>query len=187
MDRGWTGAVLAGGKSSRMGQDKALVEHDGVTLLKHSIDRFRPLAREVIVIGDPSKYLGHWSAVVADDAIGEGPLRGIVTALKHSRYVKVLITACDMPLISDRLLVLLKKALDDGGDAIVPRHLGGTEPMAAAYHKRCLEPFERCLKEGTYRLSDALVTVDTRFMEIAPGKDGWPSELFRNINAPSDL
>lgn len=186
-DRGWTGVVLAGGKSSRMGQDKALMEHDGITLLQLGIERLRPLAREVIVIGDPEKYAEHWSHVIADDSPGDGPLRGITTALKHARYVKVLVTACDMPSINDRLLIQLKNALDQGGDAIVPRHAGGAEPMAAAYHKRCLEAFEQCLNNGTYRLSDALVTVDTRFMDIVPGRSGWPLELFRNINSPSDL
>ncbi|MBP6311804.1 MAG: molybdenum cofactor guanylyltransferase [Flavobacteriales bacterium] len=186
-DRGWTGVVLAGGKSSRMGKDKAMIEIDGVTLLRIGIERLRPLAREVIVIGDPEKYAQHWSHVVADDSAGDGPLRGITTALKHARYVKLLVTACDMPSINDRLLMQLKNALDNGGDAVIPRHAGGAEPMAAAYHKRCLESFENCLNKGTYKLSDALVTVDTRFMDIVPGKYGWPKEIFRNINSPSDL
>ena len=186
-DRGWTGVVLAGGKSSRMGHDKAMIEHEGVTLLQLGIERLRPLAREVIVIGDPEKYAEHWSHVIPDDSPGDGPLRGIATALKHARYVKVLVTACDMPSINDRLLIQLKNALDNGGDAIVPRHAGKVEPMAAAYHKRSLESFENCLSKGSYRLSDALVTVDTHFMDIVPGKFGWPLNLFRNIHSPSDL
>ena len=65
-DRGWTGVVLAGGMSSRMGRDKALIEVDGITLLERAVQRLRPHVREVLVIGDPESY-GHLHPQVLPD------------------------------------------------------------------------------------------------------------------------
>jgi molybdopterin-guanine dinucleotide biosynthesis protein A len=188
MDRGWTAVVLAGGRSSRMGRDKALIEVDGVTLLELAIERLRPHAREVLVIGDPEKYVNARARTIPDDLPGQGPLGGIVTALRHARYVRLLVTACDMPALNDRLFTRLKKqALDLGGDAVVPRHPQGIEPLSAVYHKHCIEVFDRRLQAGEPRMSSALEAVDVRFLDLVPGEDGWPADLFRNINAPSDL
>lgn len=187
MDRGWTGVVLAGGRSSRMGRDKALIERNGFTLLELAIERLRPHAREVLVIGDPAKYTSDRALVVPDDMPGQGPLGGILTALRRARYVRMLVTACDMPALDDRLLVRLKQALANGGDAVVPRHAQGIEPLAAAYHKHCLEAFERQLNKGELKMSTALQAVDVRFLDLEPGAQGWAKDLFRNINAPTDL
>ena len=187
IDRGWTGIVLAGGKSSRMGADKALMLHEGRTLLEKAIALLRPHAREVLVIGDPAKYADHWDHVHPDDAPGEGPLRGLVTGLRAARYVRVLVVACDMPSVGDRALIRLKQSLDLAGDAVVPRHPGGVEPLVAAYHRRCLERFESCLRNERYRLIDALSEVDTRYLDLVPGKGGWAEDIFRNINSPDDL
>ena len=100
-DRQWTGVVLAGGKSSRMGRDKALVQVEGITLLDRAIEQLRPHAKEVLVIGDPARYTPIHAHVVPDDEPGNGPLGGLVTALAHARYVRVLVLACDMPNITE--------------------------------------------------------------------------------------
>lgn len=186
-DRGWTGVVLAGGMSSRMGRDKALIEVDGLTLLEHAVQRLRPHAREVLVIGDPAIYGHLHSSVVPDDMPGQGPLGGIVTALRKARYVRVLVTACDMPAISDRLLIKLKRSLADGMDAAVPVHGDAWEPLCAAYHRHALEPFERCMQQGVLKMRSALATVRVEQVHVTPGSDGWPEDLFHNMNTPADL
>lgn len=186
-DRGWTGVVLAGGMSSRMGRDKALIEVDGLTLLEHAVQRLRPHAREVLVIGDPAKYGHLYPHVVPDDVPGQGPLGGIVTALRRARYVRALVTACDMPGINDRLLFAVKRALLDSTDAAVPVHGERWEPLCAAYHRRALEPFQRQLRNGSLRMQDALRQVRTVQVPVSPGSEGWPADLFGNLNTPDDL
>jgi molybdopterin-guanine dinucleotide biosynthesis protein A len=187
MDRGWTGVVLAGGQSSRMGRDKALIEIEGITLLDRAIELLRPHCREILVLGDPERYAPAHATVVPDDMPGLGPLGGLVTAMKRARYVRLLVMACDLPRLTDRLLHRLKVELDTGYDAVVPRHGGFIEPLAGAYHRHAIEAFERCLVEGTFKMCDALDQVRTGHVDLVPGEEGWPADLFRNINTPSDL
>ena len=187
MDRQWTGVVLAGGQSSRMGRDKALIEVDGRTMLERGIELLRPHAREVLVIGDPAKYTTTHGTVIPDDEPGLGPLGGLVTALKHARYVRLLVIACDLPDLNDRLMARLKVTLDEGHDAVVPKHAGLIEPLAAAYHRRAVDAFEQCVKERALRMSDALGRVRTAWLDVSPGEQGWSATLFRNVNAPTDL
>lgn len=188
MDRQWTGVVLAGGRSSRMGRDKALLPWDGGTLLEFAVERLRPHVREVLVIGDPERYSVTHAITVPDELAGLGPLGGLVTALRRARYDRALITACDLPGLNDRLLMALKRTLGpSGADAVVPTHKDHWEPLAAAYHRRCLEPFERQLRLQQLRLTTALGEVDVRTLPVEPGAHGWPQDLFRNLNRPEDL
>ncbi|MFN8352565.1 MAG: molybdenum cofactor guanylyltransferase [Flavobacteriales bacterium] len=187
MDRGWTGVVLAGGRSSRMGSDKALLEFEGSTLLHRAIQLLRQHCREVLVIGHPERHADPHATVVPDERPGLGPLGGLATALKVARYGRLLVVACDMPMVNDRLLVRLKGLLDQGADAAVPRHEGGLEPLAAAYHRHCMEPFDHCLSTGLLRMTDGLAAVRTAHLDLVPGSDGWPADLFRNLNTPTDL
>lgn len=186
-DRQWTGVVLAGGQSSRMDRDKALIEVDGITMLDRAIALLRPHAKEVLVIGDPRKYTPGHATVIADDLPGKGPLGGLVTALKHARYVRIIVLACDLPNISDRLLIHLKNDLTGDFDAVVPRHGGFIEPLAAVYHRHAIELFERNIAADRLKMSDALGRVRTRYFELVPGEEGWPNDLFKNVNAPTDL
>ncbi|MCC6937980.1 MAG: molybdenum cofactor guanylyltransferase [Flavobacteriales bacterium] len=186
-DRQWTGVVLAGGKSTRMGQDKALMELDGERMLDRAVRSLRTHAREILVIGDPAKYASEHATTVPDDAPGKGPLGGIVTALKHARYVRLIVLACDLPLISDRLIHVLKREMEKDFDAVVPRHSGHIEPLVATYHRRAIETFDRCLLKEELRMSTALGLVRTAYMDVEPGTNGWPKDLFKNMNSPADL
>lgn len=186
-DRGWTGVVLAGGRSSRMGRDKALIEVEGATLLERAVQRLRPHVREVLVIGDPALYGHLHPQVLPDEVSGQGPLGGIVTALKRARYVRVLVLACDMPAVNDRLLFSLKRGLGNGVDAAVPVHDAHWEPLCAAYHRHALEPLERDLCAGRLKMGEVLQRIKVAAVPMTPGSDGWPADLFRNLNAPTDL
>lgn len=186
-DRQWTGVLLAGGQSSRMGRDKALIEIDGVSMLQRGIGLLRPHAKEILVIGDPAKYAPDHARVVPDDTPGNGPLGGIITALKHARYVRLIVLACDLPHINDRLLMHLKQGLVGDVDAVVPRHDALLEPLAATYHRHAIEAFQRNVAESRLKMSDAIAKVNAQYLDVVPGQDGWPADLFRNLNSPADL
>jgi molybdenum cofactor guanylyltransferase len=163
---GWTGVVLAGGRSSRMGRDKALIEVDGRTLLDRALDKLEPHVQELLVIGDPGKY-GHVGPFVfADDIPGVGPLGGILTAMRYASNDRLLVLACDMPNVTPRLFEHLKEGLTREG---------------------CRSTFEARVAQGAWKVSDALEQVRATFVQICPGEEGWPQDLFRNINAPGDL
>jgi molybdopterin-guanine dinucleotide biosynthesis protein A len=187
MKQGWTGVVLAGGRSSRMGRDKALIVVNGRSLLDLALDKLDAHCAELLVIGDPGKY-GHVGPfVIADEWPGKGPLGGIATAMRYASNDRLLVIACDMPGLNDRLFGLLKEQLGTATDAVVPRHEGLIEPLAAAYHRSAQPAFSRCVELDVLKLSDALSQVRTSHPEVVPGRDGWPADLFRNINAPGDL
>lgn len=186
-DRQWTGVVLAGGRSSRMGRDKALIALDGITLLDRAIDLLRPHAKEILVIGDPAKYAPAHATVLPDDVPGRGPIGGITTAMRRARYVRLLVLACDLPGLNDRLLVQLKQGLGGTVDAVVPRHGDGVEPLAAAYHRHAIDAFQQRSAAGHLKMGEALGAINTAWLDIRPGKDGWPADLFRNVNTPGDL
>lgn len=183
----WTGVVLAGGKSTRMGQDKALLVVDGKPLLTQAIERLEPHVRELLVIGDPRKYRKLHADVVPDDLEGLGPLGGIVTAMGHARRDRLIVLACDVPGVNDALIERLQRAWSDEQDALVPRHEGQLEPLVAAYHRRCADVFLERLRTNDLSLHGALSTVRTAYLDIVPGSDGWPEGLFRNLNSPDDL
>jgi molybdopterin-guanine dinucleotide biosynthesis protein A len=183
----WTGVVLAGGRSSRMGRDKALVAIGTTTLLQRSVDLLRPHVNEILVIGDPSKYRVTHATVIADDDPGKGPLGGLVTGLRRAGHDHLMVVACDMPGLNDRFIQHMQLGPTGESDAVVPEHNGHLEPLAACYHRRCLGPFEACISQGRLKMSDALKSVRTRYLSIRPGTDEWADDLFRNVNNPADL
>lgn len=187
MTAGWTGVVLAGGRSSLMGRDKALIEMDGRTLLDRALDLLEPQVQELLVVGDPEKYAHVGPFVIADDVPGIGPLGGIITAMRYASNDRLLIIACDMPNLTPSLLSFLKAAFPVDGYALVPACDGRPEPLAAAYHRKCRIGFEACVAKGEWKVSSALEHVGATFVQICPGEDGWPEKLFRNINSPGDL
>lgn len=183
----WTGVVLAGGKSTRMGQDKALLEVDGKPLLLHAVEKLAPHVRELFVIGEPRKYGHIWPDTMPDAIPGLGPLGGIVTAMGAARHDRLLVLAVDVPGVNAALLERLTRELPEGADALVPRHGTGLEPLVAAYHRRCAEAFMECITAGRLSMHGALEQVRTTHLDIDPGEDGWPEDLFRNLNGPDDL
>ncbi len=179
--------VLAGGRSSRMGRDKALIERGGRTLIANAVELLRPHVDELLIIGDPDRYAHVGPLVIADDRPGMGPLGGIVTALRYAWNDHLIILACDMPDVTGALIGHLKRLHDEAHDAVVPQCDGHLQPLVAMYHRRCRKVFAERLEREQLKMSDAIEAVRTRYVQVCPGEEGWPEGMFRNINAPGDL
>ena len=187
--KGWTGVVLAGGKSSRMGSDKSLMPlyPGGPTLLDHALDRLAPLVDELLVVGNPEKH-GHVGPfVIADDLPGKGPLGGLVTAMRYAGQDRLLVLAVDMPNVDQELLMRLTNGLGHFTDAVIPRHGGRSEPLCAAYHRRCATTFQMLLEQDRLKMSEAIEHVRTAWIEVSDAENGPGRDLFRNVNKPEDL
>lgn len=184
---GWTGVVLAGGKSLRMGRDKAMIEIDGRTLLDRALDMLDPHVHELLVIADPGKYGSVGPFVVADEWPGKGPLGGIATAMRYASNDRLLVIAVDLPGLTTAFFQRVMSQLGTATEAVVPRHEGLIEPLAAAYHRNAQPVFRRCVEMDILKMSDALSQVRTSYVEMIPGSDEWPKDLFRNLNTPNDL
>lgn len=182
------GFVLAGGQSSRMGRDKALLELSGLPLVVRAARLVESAVGSAIVIGHPETFRSLQLHAIADDWPGAGPLGGIATALRASEAPWNLIAACDLPYLTKAWLeFLLEQAVASPADAVVPMNERGAEPLCAMYHKRCESAVWLALDRGTRKVTDCLAGVHVEHLEPAAWK-GFDSEglLFKNINSPED-
>ncbi|MGA2111840.1 MAG: molybdenum cofactor guanylyltransferase [Anaerolineales bacterium] len=179
--------LLAGGRSSRMGQNKCLMELDGRALLNHILDQLGPQAAEMFIVADdPTPYLRAQLPAIGDETPGLGPLGGLATALGHAAQDHVLLTACDMPFVC---LPLIERMLgySEHADAVLPRLGGEVEPLRAVYNRVCLEPVQEALRRGERRMISFLPRVHVRYLEEAEIGEFDPERLtFFNINTPAD-
>ncbi len=181
--------VLAGGASRRMGQDKALLELDGVPMIVRMTRLAEPHVASVTVVGPAERYASLGLRVVADRRPGTGPLGGIVTALGASSSRWNLILGCDLPYLTAEWLVwLIARTPDSSVQAVVPESRRGLEPLAAMYSKDCELAFSAALERGVRRVSEALEEIF--YERVTAGQ--WhevpsPDMLFQNMNTPEDF
>ena len=188
--------ILAGGVSSRMGREKALLEFGGEPLIVRTARLIEPLVTGVTVIGPPERYAALGLHTIADrDLAGlagkeavQTPLIGIATALNATSAPWNLILACDLPyLTAEWIDWLLARALDSGGQVVMPRTSGGLEPLAAVYRMECAAPIVAALKRGVRKVTDAMGELRIECLLEGDWKEIDPEYLvLRNMNAPSD-
>jgi molybdopterin-guanine dinucleotide biosynthesis protein A len=161
------GAVLAGGASRRMGQDKAALVLGGETLLARVVRRLGAAVGEVFVVGPPERAaLVPGTRVVPDARPGQGPLGGIYSALMATDAPFVFVVACDMPFLRPELIrYLASRALDC--DIVVPRSARGTEQLHAVYGRACLPAAAECLHACELAVATLFGHVRTCFVEPA--------------------
>lgn len=185
-----SGIVLAGGRSSRLGQDKALLPlPGGRSLIAHVVARLAPLVSEVVVVATDGERLGPLPARLVPDVFPDGgALGGIYAGLAAAREEHSLVVACDMPLLNLPLLRHLL-ALPRDFDVLLPRLADGqVEPLHAVYSKACLEPIRRQLAAGRHRIISFLGDVRVRYVEEAELRRLDPElRSFFNVNTPADL
>lgn len=184
-----TVAIIAGGKSSRMGTDKAFVKVLGRPLIEDLIENLSGLGQETILITnqpDGYHYLG--LPLFSDVLPDKGALGGLYTALYHSTQPRTLCVACDMPFINRPLLEHLL-ALSTEGDVIVPRLNGEAEPFRAVYAREaCLGPIRASLDSNRMRIISFFPQVHVRWVEQTEVEQFDPKHLsFFNVNTPEDL
>jgi molybdopterin-guanine dinucleotide biosynthesis protein A len=174
-----SGFVLAGGRSSRMGRDKALLPFEGRTLVEHVAAMVRKAADSVALVGNPGRYASLGFPVIADNFPGCGPLAGIEAALRASNADWNLIVACDMPGLSTAFLRYLLDIA--AGDCLLPRGPSGLpEPLCAVYHRRCRPAIGRALTDGIRKVTDGLAGLDVRHITVESPR------CFANVNTPQE-
>ncbi len=181
-------AIQAGGRSSRMGRDKGLVELDGKPLVGHVIDRLAHLAGEVILTAnDAPGYARFGVRIVPDEDPGAGSLAGLATALAGAQGDPVLVVACDMPFASPRLAAHML-SLISSAEAVVPRPEGEFEPLYAVYRRSCLPAIRRALLRGDRRVISFFDDVLLQVVESDEARSLEPDPYaFFNVNTPDDL
>jgi molybdopterin-guanine dinucleotide biosynthesis protein A len=183
-----SGFVLAGGKSTRMGQDKAAVTLNGLTLLQHALAALREVCRNVSILGKHELY-GNLGPVYEDIFPGCGPLGGIHAALSNSQTQFNLIIAVDTPFLAPEFLsYLAEKAIDSRAIVTTPEINDYTQPLCTVYSLDFRSIAEQALRLGNYKIvplfpkDRTLVLKESELRQFA-----FAADMFENLNTPEDL
>ena len=181
--------ILAGGKSSRMGRNKAFAVIDGRPLLSLVAEKLKSWfgAPPLLVTNDQDLYACFNLPMTGDIFRGFGPLGGIHAALCASDKPHIFVAACDMPFLNKDLLCYM--AMEKGNyDLVVPCGDGRPEPLYAIYSTACRKVIEDCLKRGEKKIIVFFPKVKARYLTKAEIEQFSPDgRVFMNINTPEDL
>ena len=182
-----TGFVLAGGKSERMGRDKAFLEASGRSLLANALELAGSVASEVRIVGEAAKF-GAFGAVVEDGYRDRGPLGGIHAALESSQTELNLILGVDLPFVGADFLRYLVAAAN-GSDALVTVARVGNyyEPLCAVYRKQFALMADAALTVNRNKVDASFSGIAMRIgTDEELTRNGFPVSMFRNINTPEE-
>jgi len=189
MKKDMTGIILAGGKNSRMGINKAFLEIDGTRLIDNILAVYQKIFSEIIIVtNDPLSYTELSKTLIVSDIYkSRGALGGIYTGLFYATYDYSFVAACDMPFLNKDFITYL---IEQTGkyDIIVPELPEGFQPLHAIYSQNCLSHIKKLLIADKLKITGFYKEVRLLSIpeeKIIPfNKDG---RLFLNFNTPEDL
>jgi molybdopterin-guanine dinucleotide biosynthesis protein A len=178
-----TGFVTAGGRSSRMGSDKAWLELGGQTMIERVIAAVAPVTSSVAIIANDPQYARLGLPVFADTNRGVGPLEAIRTALVNSSTSRVVLAGCDLPFVTSELFSFLL-GLEGGHQTVVPLSREGLlEPLCAVYSTESLAVVTELIASGERKVQRLFDRVPTRFLAFGEISHLPGAELFfENVN-----
>jgi len=195
------GFVLVGGRSRRMGRDKALLELEGKPMFLRIAELVQPQVKEFMLLGSAAgsatgsaagsaeRYARFGIPVVEDQYPAMGPLGALCTGLKISSCDWNLFFACDLPHLRRRIVaMLLERARHTSAEAVVPRVRDRWQPLCAAYHRSCLPAMEAAIHRGhdlSIRGLLPLLRVEVLSPDSSDDLRAW-EEMFANTNTASE-
>lgn len=183
-----SGIILSGGKSTRMGKNKALIEVEGIPIIERIYALFKRLFQEVWIITDQQELFAGLDAKFHGDLIPNlGAIGGLYTGLVLASFPHSFCVACDMPFLREPLIDYLLRQRG-GFAAVVPRTSDGWQPLHAVYSKTCIKPIEELLAQKKTKIIDVYPMISLRVVEEDEFRTLDPlNESFLNINTPGDL
>jgi molybdopterin-guanine dinucleotide biosynthesis protein A len=178
-----TGIIIAGGKSTRMGKDKAFIKYNGKMLIEYAVSVITPIVNSIIISSNNSQNIKNFN-IVSDIYKNTGPIAGIYSCIKASQTFANIVVPCDTPFVSTGLLKMLITEFQKNKniDAVVPRLPDGKiEPLIAVYTKNILSETKKAIENKDYKLVNLLSNINTKYFDITD------TEQFKNINTPNDL
>jgi molybdopterin-guanine dinucleotide biosynthesis protein A len=186
-----TSIILAGGKSSRLGRNKALQAIGDKSLIQWVIDRVAILSTEIIIATANGQTVPCSSVAsiktVADEYPGKGPLAGIHSGLTASSGSRAIVVGCDTPFLSTGLLEYMTR-ISPTFDVVIPRMKDKVEPLCAVYSKNCVAPIRQLLQQDELKIIELFPMVRMRYVQEDEVDSFDPDHLsFFNINSQADL
>ena len=175
--------ILAGGGSTRMGRDKALLRYGGETLLGRLVREFSG-GELLLSAAAPGDYADFGCRVVYDERPGLGPIEGVRRLLTEAEHERLFLCAADMPLLRRELAGYLAEFLCSDYDCWVLTVGGRAQPLCGIYSKRVLPVIEGQLAAGDYRLSGVLSRSRVKYVPLEYTR--FEPKLLANVNTPRD-
>ncbi|MBK7105727.1 MAG: molybdenum cofactor guanylyltransferase [Ignavibacteriae bacterium] len=196
MNENFTAIILSGGKSKRIGSDKALLKINGITLIERIQILLKEIFNEVIIISNsPENYNFINSKIYRDIFPGFGPLSGIHSGLINSTSENIFFISCDMPFVTKDLinfLILQTKS----EDILIPKSHNNFQTLCAVYKKSCIPKAEELLKLASEKINengktkvklyDLINSLNTKFVEISD-ESFFNDRLIFNMNSLDDF
>ena len=175
-----TAVILAGGKSTRMKQDKALVKINKKTLLQHQIELLKPIFSKILISANINYNYNY--PIINDTHTNIGPIGGIYSILQKTSTSKAFIIAVDMPFITSKIINTL---IDNSKnyDITTPIINGKLEPTCAIYTQNCISKIEQQITSKNYKLLDLIDKCNTNYIKFETDN----LKHFKNLNTPNDL
>ena len=180
MYKNLTAIIIAGGKSSRMGQNKSLILYKGTRLIDNAIHLMENFTQNLLISSNADISTISYP-IIADEFTEIGPISGLYTCLKTSKTELNLIIPCDVPYIKP---FIYQKLLEnsDGYDAVIPRLPNGKiEPLVACYKKAVLPVVLGQINLEDYKMVNLLDKLNANYIDFEH------AEQFKNMNTPNDL
>ncbi|MCC0670740.1 molybdenum cofactor guanylyltransferase [Clostridioides sp. ES-S-0145-01] len=168
-----TGVILAGGKSSRMGKDKAFLELHEKPFIEIAIEVFKNFD-EVIIVSNNEELYSKYNIKVYNDIIKNvGPIGGIYTALEHAKY-DIVIVACDMPYLNNEVVEKIADEMDD--KSVISVTNGKLQPLCSGYKKSIINKVSLCIGKNDLKLRTLIEKIDKSYIYFDN------EDLFLNVN-----
>lgn len=183
-----TGIILSGGKGSRMGEEKGLVQFNGKPLICHSIETIQNFCDRIIISANSQteKYSAIGYQVIKDRLKGIGPIGGLLSCLEQSDTRYNFVISCDTPFIPRELYPYLLESIENFQVA-VPVHKNYYEPLCAVYATNTIWHLQHYIDQRNYKLTDFLKSVNAKTVTIHDQLPFYHEEMFANMNTLMDI
>lgn len=181
-----TGILLAGGKSKRMGEDKAFLRFRGKYLYTYPLGVLRHFCSEILISSSDERFREEDVELVGDVYKDKGPLGGVYSCLREAKSAKCIILSCDLPLVTKEFIGMLLKVADDSLITAGLNKNGLPEPLAGIYDRSLVHKMETHILSGNYKMSNLLDGEKVTLIDVE--KRGFNSDrIFFNVNSPTDI
>lgn len=178
----FTGIILCGGHSRRMGADKAMLPLGDKPFLQHLIDLLKPLCNTVLISGDHPDYAQFGLPLIPDEIPDSGAIGGLYSSLKASKTDWNLVLSCDSPIVDLEIIERLKSHVDPNQKIVHAATEAENHPLIGFYHKSCANQFKTIIESGNLKLQQAVNKCDP-FRVLF---DGVQAKKLFNVNTLKD-
>ncbi len=179
----YSGILLAGGKSSRMGEDKAFMKYGEYFLYEYSLSVLKHFSNNILLSSSNLLFKQADCTIVEDEMPGLGPIGGIFSCLKQIKCQNAIVLPCDLPLITLSIIDILIENSENFDITIALNRQNLPEPLVGIYNVAVIPFMEEMINHGNYKMQELLSKVNTRFVPFPES----PALSFQNINYPSDF